>query len=224
MSPPSSPAPGVRPAAFRFRCIACGDVSDSAAQNFRCAQCGDLLEITYPQGFGLDPQKLKSTWRQRRLSEAPIDQSGVWRFRELLPALASEDQAITLREGNTPLVPTSALRAQCRCAAAVRQASGNESHRLVQRRRHDGRRNLRAPRRVSLGGLRFHGQHVGVHGGLRRSRRPAQPGAGSRRQNFLEQTFAGARLWRCDLPTAYGFRRLPADPAGTRVCARRSTS
>ncbi len=103
MSPPSSPAPGVRPAAFRFRCIACGDVSDSAAQNFRCAQCGDLLEITYPQGFGLDPQKLKSTWRQRRLSQAPIDQSGVWRFRELLPALASEDQAITLREGNTPL-------------------------------------------------------------------------------------------------------------------------
>ncbi len=49
MSPPSSPAPGVRPAAFRFRCIACGDVSDSAAQNFRCAQCGDLLEITYPR-------------------------------------------------------------------------------------------------------------------------------------------------------------------------------
>jgi len=27
----------------------------------------------------------------------------VWRFRELLPALESDDQAITLREGNTPL-------------------------------------------------------------------------------------------------------------------------
>jgi threonine synthase len=104
MSPPSSsPAPGVRPAAFRFRCISCGDVSESAAQNFRCSQCGDLLEITYPQSKRPDAQDLKSTWLQRRLSDAPIDQSGVWRFRELLPAIASEEQAITLREGNTPL-------------------------------------------------------------------------------------------------------------------------
>jgi len=31
-----------------------------------------------------------------------IDQSGVWRFRDLLPIVA-DDQAITLREGNTPL-------------------------------------------------------------------------------------------------------------------------
>ncbi|HET7891063.1 MAG TPA: threonine synthase [Candidatus Sulfotelmatobacter sp.] len=103
MSPPSSPAPGVRPAAFRFRCIACGDVSESAGQNFRCPQCGDLLEIIYPQWSAASAQNLKSTWRERRLSGALIDQSGVWRFRELLPALASDDHAITLREGNTPL-------------------------------------------------------------------------------------------------------------------------
>ena len=32
-----------------------------------------------------------------------VDLSGVWRFREVLPALASGHQAITLREGNTPL-------------------------------------------------------------------------------------------------------------------------
>jgi threonine synthase len=32
----------------------------------------------------------------------PLDQSGVWRFRELLPPIA-EEHAITLREGNTPL-------------------------------------------------------------------------------------------------------------------------
>ena len=105
MSPPSSPAPGVRPAAFRFRCIACGDVSENAGQNFRCLRCGDLLEIIYPQwkGAGPEARNLTSIWRQRRLSQAPIDQSGVWRFRELLPALSSVEQVITLREGNTPL-------------------------------------------------------------------------------------------------------------------------
>src|ERR1700687_55901 len=105
MPPLSTSAAGVRQAAFRFRCIACGDLSDRASQDFRCAHCGDLLEITYPdwKESGSVAQDLKSTWRQRRLSQAAIDQSGVWRFRELLPALASDQQAITLREGNTPL-------------------------------------------------------------------------------------------------------------------------
>ena len=105
MSNLSTSAPGVRPAAFRFRCIACGDLGDSARQNFRCARCGDLLEITYPQwkDAGPDARKLKETWRQRRLSQSAIDLSGVWRFREVLPALEGDEQAITLREGSTPL-------------------------------------------------------------------------------------------------------------------------
>src|SRR6202035_3117480 len=105
MSPFSTSAPGVRQAAFRFRCIACGTLNDSASQDFRAANCGDLLEITYPRWkeASPDPAKLKSTWRNRRLSSEPIDQSGVWRFRDLLPALESDEQAITLGEGNTPL-------------------------------------------------------------------------------------------------------------------------
>jgi len=105
MPPLSTSKQGVRQAAFRFRCIACGDLSDTASQDFRCAQCGDLLEITYPQWKDSSPDaaKLKSTWRNRRLSSDPVDLSGVWRFRELLPALESEAQVITLREGNTPL-------------------------------------------------------------------------------------------------------------------------
>jgi threonine synthase len=105
MSPLSTSAPGVRQAAFRFRCIACGTLNDSASQDFRCAHCGDLLEITYPRWKEASPDaaKLKSIWRNRRLSSEPIDQSGVWRFRDLLPALESGQQAITLGEGNTPL-------------------------------------------------------------------------------------------------------------------------
>jgi threonine synthase len=90
---------------FAFRCIACGDLSEGAGQNFRCAKCGDLLEVTYP-GWKEDTPNadhLKSTWRERRLSSDPVDLSGVWRFRDLLPSLESGEQAITLREGNTPL-------------------------------------------------------------------------------------------------------------------------
>lgn len=92
-------------AAFCFRCIGCGDTSEKASQDFRCAHCGDLLEITYPRWASseLRADELKSTWKQRRLSSAPADLSGVWRFRDLLPSLANEDKAITLREGNTPL-------------------------------------------------------------------------------------------------------------------------
>ncbi|MFZ0774813.1 MAG: threonine synthase [Candidatus Sulfotelmatobacter sp.] len=46
---------------------------------------------------------MKSIWRQRRCSNAALDLSGVWRFRELLPTPESEGRVITLREGNTPL-------------------------------------------------------------------------------------------------------------------------
>ena len=101
----STGAAGVRSNEFRYRCIACGDLSASASQDFRCAQCGDLLEITYPQWKAArpDPACLKATWRNRRLSSSPVDLSGVWRFRDLLPTLDDEQQAITLREGNTPL-------------------------------------------------------------------------------------------------------------------------
>src|ERR1700688_2042886 len=103
--PPSTSAPDVRQAGFRFHCIGCGDLSNTASQDFRCAHCGDLLEITYPRWKDSQPnaERLKSEWCQRRLAQSPIDLSGVWRFRDLLPELGDEAQAITLREGNTPL-------------------------------------------------------------------------------------------------------------------------
>jgi threonine synthase len=105
MSPLPTTAPEARTTDFRFRCIACGDEQETASQDFRCAHCGDLLEITYPlwKNFSRDIAQLKSLWRERKLSQSPIDLSGVWRFRDLLPALANDQQAITLREGNTPL-------------------------------------------------------------------------------------------------------------------------
>jgi threonine synthase len=89
---------------FCFRCIGCGSITHLAAQDFRCAQCGNLLEITDPAWkSGVDAANLKSIWRDRRGSNAMLDRSGVWRFRELLPTPASEEQVVTLREGNTPI-------------------------------------------------------------------------------------------------------------------------
>jgi threonine synthase len=104
MSSPSTPATDAQ-SNFSFRCIACGDLSHAAGQDFRCAHCGDLLEIIYPgwKTSKLDAQQLKTTWQNRRLSNSALDLSGVWRFRDLLPALDDESGAITLREGNTPL-------------------------------------------------------------------------------------------------------------------------
>src|SRR5262245_31046806 len=104
MPEPSTSALDVRSADFRFRCIACGDLSGDASQNFRCSKCGDLLEITYPQWKKSPPDagSLKQAWRERRLSSKPVDQSGVWRFRDLLPTI-DDERVVTLREGNTPL-------------------------------------------------------------------------------------------------------------------------
>ena len=90
-------------ATFRFRCIGCGALTPTASQDFRCSQCHNLLEIAnlFSQARGFDADALKSIWRERRSSNALLDSSGVWRFRELLPLPA--EQVISLREGNTPL-------------------------------------------------------------------------------------------------------------------------
>jgi threonine synthase len=95
----------------QLRCFGCGArISGVDAQpDFRCAVCGDLFEVDYP-GWGQkkghdrpNPGALKWLWRERRCSSEGLDHSGVWRFRELLPILDSFGNAITLREGNTPL-------------------------------------------------------------------------------------------------------------------------
>jgi threonine synthase len=89
----------------QLRCIGCGVVSQKAQQNFRCSACGDLLEIVYPDwnSARIDVATLRDLWRQRRTSFLPVDESGVWRFRELLPDFGDSEQIITLSEGNTPL-------------------------------------------------------------------------------------------------------------------------
>ncbi len=105
MRPSATSEKGSAPdqATFRFRCIGCGSVNASAAQDFRCADCGNLLEITDASWNSRNPTALKTLWRERRTLNEAIDLSGVWRFREFLPTPQSEQEIVTLREGNTPL-------------------------------------------------------------------------------------------------------------------------
>jgi threonine synthase len=70
---------------------------------YTCPKCGSLLEAGYPGPLD-DPSTLRRVFRDRRLSNSPLDQSGVWRFREMLPFLENYNRVVTLREGNTPLL------------------------------------------------------------------------------------------------------------------------
>ena len=105
MSSLSPSAPGVRYSNYQFRCIGCGYTTESAGQDFRCADCGDLLEIRYPhwKESRVDGAQVKFIWQDRKISSNPVDLSGVWRFRDVLPVIQKEEQAVTLREDNTPV-------------------------------------------------------------------------------------------------------------------------
>jgi threonine synthase len=105
-----------------LRCTGCGEgiAAKDAASNFRCRTCGDLFEVEYAWSEGSpnegetysasrpvaknrpNPGALRYLWQERKTSTLSVDQSGVWRFRDLLPIVAAE-QVVTLREGNTPL-------------------------------------------------------------------------------------------------------------------------
>lgn len=103
----------------QLRCIGCTRriAGDQAPPDFRCGACGELFEVVYPwtsQSSGEpaatgasaclpNPSALRWLWQERRTSSQSIDQSGVWRFRDLLPIVADFDRVTTLREGNTPL-------------------------------------------------------------------------------------------------------------------------
>lgn len=70
---------------------------------YNCSACGALLETKYEFGR-VDAAALKCLWRERRMDNAPLSQSGVWRYREMFPFLPDLEHVITLREGNTPLL------------------------------------------------------------------------------------------------------------------------
>lgn len=110
-------------ASHQLRCTECaaGIAPHAAAADFRCAFCGGLFEVIYPWSSTANqastrqpgtvmpdirlpnPSALRWLWQERRTSTMAVDQSGVWRFRDLLPILDHPENPVTLREGNTPL-------------------------------------------------------------------------------------------------------------------------
>jgi threonine synthase len=93
----------------QLRCIGCRKICSQPTPDYRCSDCGNLLEAVYGASSVADasaptsPDALKGLWCSRKTLLAPEDLSGVWRFRELLPILRDVRQAVTLREGNTPV-------------------------------------------------------------------------------------------------------------------------
>jgi len=107
--------------AHSLRCTECGSSipGQAVASDFRCTNCRGLYEVVYPwsavkasaQAEGQAPASallpnasaLRWLWQERRTSTLAVDQSGVWRFRDLLPIVKDFERVVTLREGNTPL-------------------------------------------------------------------------------------------------------------------------
>ena len=90
-----------------LQCIedACRRRQDPKKDVNACSFCGGLVEVKYDFG-AVDAERLRHEWHQRRLSGEPIDRSGVWRFRELIPFVELGDRIVSLSEGSTPLVGT----------------------------------------------------------------------------------------------------------------------
>ncbi|MGP6155976.1 MAG: threonine synthase, partial [Vulcanimicrobiaceae bacterium] len=84
---------------MRLACSECGAAAVDGALS--CAVCGALLAFQLDP-IALDPDALRRRFAERRLSNDPLDQSGVWRYRELLPDVPAT-QVVTLRENAVPV-------------------------------------------------------------------------------------------------------------------------
>ena len=59
----------------------CGETYPIASRQIKCEKCGFLLDVEYKEK---PPAKLKEIFYQRRSRDSIYNESGVWRFRELL--------------------------------------------------------------------------------------------------------------------------------------------
>lgn len=92
------------PRAF-LRCIepGCGASYPLKSRIHVCSSCGGLLDVAYDFNLSAGPAELKTLFEDRRTANNPLERSGVWRFRELLPFVDDLSQVVTLAEGNTPI-------------------------------------------------------------------------------------------------------------------------
>ncbi len=94
------------------RCInpACAATAAVDDTSFVCPKCGGLLDVAYDWDRLTPPRSLtdfEARWSQRH---NPLDFSGVWRFRDLLP-FARPQHVLTIGEGQTILQQADAVAA-----------------------------------------------------------------------------------------------------------------
>ena len=98
-----APAPASSDVA-RQQCIrpACGATYGLTETHQRCERCGALLDVVYDWERVPLPARLELFDARRATFRNPLDYSGVWRFRELIP-FAELDKVLTIGEGQTQL-------------------------------------------------------------------------------------------------------------------------
>jgi threonine synthase len=84
---------------MELRCIECRAAADVDAVT--CPACTGLLAFELG-AIEHDAAALRQRFAERRLSNERIDQSGVWRYRDLLPPIPLE-HIVTLRENAVPI-------------------------------------------------------------------------------------------------------------------------
>jgi len=103
----------VRPEAVAHQqCIrpACGATYELKSVHPRCPRCGALLDVAYDWERLPVPERLALFDERRASLRHPLDASGVWRFRELIP-FAEPDKVLTIGEGQTQLRRTDGVAA-----------------------------------------------------------------------------------------------------------------
>ncbi|MBD5605687.1 MAG: threonine synthase, partial [Candidatus Eremiobacteraeota bacterium] len=81
--------------------LACSECGAAATDTLFCSVCAGLLAFEI-DASAFDGATLRATFARRRTSNDPLDTSGVWRYRELLPPVPHDD-VVTLRENAVPL-------------------------------------------------------------------------------------------------------------------------
>jgi threonine synthase len=92
---------------IRPDCAATCDIRETA---FVCPQCGGLLDVGYDWDRLSPPRSLRNFETKWANRADPLNFSGVWRFRELLPFAPSE-KVMTIGEGQTILQQADAVAA-----------------------------------------------------------------------------------------------------------------
>jgi threonine synthase len=80
-------------------CAATAALDDTS---FVCPRCGGLLDVAYDWNRLTPPRALRAFEQKWTDRHNPLNFSGVWRFRELLP-FATPEQVLTIGEGQTIL-------------------------------------------------------------------------------------------------------------------------